>query len=441
MNKLGTPSGFRDLLPEEALLRENMINTIVEVYKRFGFAPLETPVAEFEEVIVGEKASDFNLFRLESNKERQSGEGKEDISLRFDLTVPLARVVSQYGNDLPRPFKRYQVGSVFRGERPQKGRFRQFTQLDADVVGAKSLMADSEMILMITEVMKALEVGEFVVRVNTRTLLNTLPEAIGFPENILKEVLIVLDKVEKISEQEFLDELSRLRVSEDASAKILEFSKISGGRDGVLDALKDFFASVSDAEEGIEELETINQNLNASGVGSEVIFDMKIIRGLGYYTGPVFETNLKKAPEYGSVMSGGRYDNLTERFMNQSLPAVGVSVGVDRLQSAISELGLYSGNSKTKVAVLSASETCDSYAMSACQKLREMDLVVDLYTGGKRDFKDMFVYAEQGGATYAVVVGENEMKAKTVTIKNLQTRDQQEIELAKISEYTWKNPA
>jgi histidyl-tRNA synthetase len=288
--KLATPSGFRDLLPDEARKREYIIEKVREVYSRFGFEPLETPVAEFEEIIVGEKAGDFNLFYLDSNKERQSDGEKESIALRFDLTVPLARVVSQYGNALPRPFKRYQVGYSFRGERPQKGRFRQFVQFDADVVGAKSIVADTEMISMITEVMKAIGVSQFVVRVNTRTLLNSLPQYIGFAENLLREVLVILDKSEKISKDEFVLELSRLRISEQAIKKLEEFSGIAGERGGVIESLKAFFGDYQDAMPGILELETIHEGLSSLGIQTEVVFDMKIIRGLGYYTGPVFET-------------------------------------------------------------------------------------------------------------------------------------------------------
>ena len=439
MKKLGTPSGFRDILPKEAEIREYIIEKVIDVYKRFGFSPLETPVAEFEDIIVGEKATDFNLFRLETNKERQSDGEKEEIALRFDLTVPLARVVSQYGNEIPRPFKRYQLGSVFRGERPQKGRFRQFTQLDADVVGSKSLVADTEFLVIITEIMKALRVEGFVVRVNTRTLLNSLPDFAGFAENLLKEVLIVLDKAEKITEDELESELSRLRISDDAISKLKTFSKIAGGRDGVVEALEDLFSGCVEAQDGIEELKTINEGLRASGVGSSVIFDMKIIRGLGYYTGPVFETNLTKAPEFGSVLSGGRYDNLTDRFMNQSLPAVGMSVGIDRFQTALLEsydvLSQYV--QKNSVAVLSNDEDYDSYAMGVAQKIRQKDIVVDMYTGNKRDFKDMFSYAESKGCAQAVVIGEDEYTSKTISIKNLKTRDQKTISLDEIDLFQW----
>lgn len=437
MKKLGTPSGFRDMLPEEAREREYMVEKITEVYKRFGFLPLETPVAEFEEVVVGDKASDFNLFRLESTRERLHSEDKEEIALRFDLTVPLARVVSQYGNDLPRPFKRYQSGSVFRGERPQKGRYRQFMQFDADVVGAKSLLSDVEMVVMITEVMKALSISDFKVRVNTRTLLSALPEVFGFPSNILKEVLIVLDKVEKISEQDFEEELSRLRLSDSAISKLKQLSLIFGKPNDVVAKLKEFFGASEVVQDGIEELRFIAENITQLGLESNVDFDMRIIRGFGYYTGPVFETNIINAPEYGSVMSGGRYDNLTERFMNQSLPAVGVSVGVDRLQTALHEMGMFKEILKdNRVVVFSTDEKFDSYAVLVSEKAREnKNISVDLYAGGKRDFKDLFSYAESLDAEFLLILGEEEFNQKKVTIKNNKTREQSSVDFQELPNF------
>lgn len=437
MKKLGTPSGFRDLLSDEARQREYMIEKITSVYRRFGFSPLETPIAEFEDVVIGDKAEDFNLFRLESTRERLSPEDKEEIALRFDLTVPLARVVSQYGNSLPRPFKRYQNGMVFRGERPKKGRFRQFMQFDADVVGAKSLNADVEIISMIVEVMNELSVPSYKVRVNTRTLLNVLPEAFGFPRNILQEVLIVLDKVEKLSPDDFVAELQRLRLSDAVIKKIITLSTLYGDFQTVIPALKTMFETCDEALEGIAELVYIGQAIERLGLSQFVDCDMRIIRGFGYYTGTVFETTLASAPEYGSVMSGGRYDNLTERFMNQNLPAIGVSVGVDRLQMALQELGVFSQmHTATRVVVFSADEDTDSYALETARTIRNNTKVyVDLYAGNKRDFKDLFFYAESVHADFVAIVGEEEYKNQTVTIKNNTTREQTRIGIQEVSTF------
>ncbi len=427
-NKLNTPSGFRDLLPSEAAGRQYIIECITRVYKRFGFLPLETPVAEFENILISESASDFNLFRLESTSQRLSGD-KEDVALRFDLTVPLARAVSQYGNALPRPFKRYQAGYVFRGERPQKGRYRQFMQFDADMVGTKNLIADSEIIFMITEIMKELQVSDFIVRVNTRTILNILPQFISFPQNLLKEVLIVLDKAEKISQEELVQELRRLRIAEDGIEKIKQFSNIAAKPQDAIKELKKFFGDFQDAEAGIVELETISEYLENFGVEDKVIFDMKIIRGFAYYTGPVFETNLLSAPEFGSVVSGGRYDNLVERFTSQSLPAVGVSVGVDRLETALRTIGaLESLVTNKKIVVFS--QQPNSYTAQVASELRKNNSVVDVYVGSKNEFRDIFSYAESTQATYVVILGTEEEENTTVSIKNIKTREQKTFEFS-----------
>lgn len=431
-NKLSTPSGFRDLLPSEAAGRQHIVDCITRVYKKFGFLPLETPMAEFENVLISESATDFNLFRLESTNQRLGTGEKEEVALRFDLTVPLARAVSQYGNALPRPFKRYQAGYVFRGERPQKGRYRQFMQFDADIVGTKNLVSDSEMVVMITEIMKELQVSDFVVRVNTRTLLNTLPEFISFPQNLLREVLIVLDKAEKISAEELALELRRLRISEDGIKKIQEFSNIAEKPEGALSKLETFFAGFEGAQAGISELKTIAENLEAFGVKDNVIFDMKIIRGFAYYTGPVFETNLLAGKEFGSVISGGRYDNLVERFTNQSLPAVGVSVGVDRLETALQSLSLLEKKFQEDRIVVFGNSS-NSYTLSVARELRNVNQSVDVYSGTKTDFKDIFNYAESVGARYVAILGTEEEKNKTVSIKNIETREQKTIPFQEIS--------
>jgi len=435
-NKLNTPSGFRDLLPDEAVGREHIVECITRVYKRFGFLPLETPVAEFENILLSESASDFNVFRLESTNQRLSRE-KEDVALRFDLTVPLARVVSQYGNALPRPFKRYQSGYVFRGERPQKGRYRQFMQFDADIVGAKNIISDSEMIVMITEIMSELQVSDFIVRVNTRTILNTLPEFIGFPQNILREVLVVLDKAEKISGEELVEELRRLRIAEDGIKKIQDFSNIASKPQDALTQLRNFFGDYPAVQSGIQELEKIAEHLRDFNVENLVIFDMKIIRGFAYYTGPVFETNILSAPEFGSVISGGRYDNLVERFMSQSLPAVGVSVGVDRLQTALHARNTLVKNFQ-KILVFSQVEY-SSYVIQVAQTLGRNNDFVDIYQGSKKDFKDVFQYAESINASHVVIVGAQEEEQKTVSVRNMSKRSQSLIPFAELTSYSFTN--
>ncbi len=276
-----TPTGFPDLLPEKAIKKEKIVSTITDVYRRFGFVPLETPVVEFQDVLIDEQ-TDFNLFQVSSSRERASGEA-DPMAMRFDLTVPLSRVVAQYP-ELVRPFKRYQFGTVFRGERPQKGRYRQFSQLDADIVGSASIFADIEVISMMREVMYALMVPAFTIRVNTRNVLNALPYYANFPTEKLRDVLIVLDKRDKISKSELQELLIKETSVSEASAELLiEFGGISGKPMDVMNSLEKLFGDLPQAVLGLQELRTLAEALEDSEHGdSNIIFDMSIIRGLAY---------------------------------------------------------------------------------------------------------------------------------------------------------------
>lgn len=415
-----TPTGFRDILPKEARQKEDMIQKIISVYRQYGFSPLETPVVEYTETLIGD-ATDFNLFSVNSNKERKTGEAK-DMSLRFDLTVPLARAMAAH-RDLPKPFKRYQLGEVFRGERPQKGRYRQFTQLDADIVGADSVYTDADVILMMHAVMQKLEIEKFTIRVNTRKILNALPEYIGFETEKLRDVLIMLDKRDKISREELVSLLVQVGVSDEQANRLVEFGSVSGKRDTVIAWLKENAGNTASAKEAIADLEKINSVLSQDKEKDNVIFDLSIIRGLGYYTGTIFETVLDEYPQYGSVYSGGRYDGLIEKLGGPSLPAIGASVGVDRLLAALSEMK--DGISKKEgYMVFALDDAYLGFALEIAETLRTRGEAADLFTGQTKKGKQ-FQYAEEKNYQYAVIVGEEEYNDKKVTIRNLETREQE----------------
>lgn len=415
-----TPTGFRDILPKEARQKEDMVQKIMSVYRQYGFSPLETPIVEFTETLIGD-ATDFNLFSVNSSRERKTGEAK-DMSMRFDLTVPLARAMSAH-RDLPKPFKRYQLGEVFRGERPQKGRYRQFTQLDADIVGADSVYTDADVILMMSAVMQKLGIEKFTIRVNTRKILNALPEYIGFETEKLRDVLIVLDKRDKISREELVELLVQVGVSNEQADKLVEFGSVSGTRDTVLAWLKENVSTTSSAKEAIDDLEKINAVLSQEEGKSNIIFDLSIIRGLGYYTGTIFETVLDEYPQYGSVYSGGRYDGLIEKLGGPSLPAIGASVGVDRLLAALSEMK-DGANKKDGYMVFALDDAYLGFALQIAENLRIRGEVVDLFTGQTKKGKQ-FQYAEDKNYRYAIIVGEEEYNEKKVTIRNLETREQE----------------
>ncbi len=426
MSKINTPSGFRDLLPKEARERDFLIRTIIGVYQKFGFYPLETPVAEFQEGIAGDKADDFNLFFLESNKDSKS-DAKEEIALRFDLTVPLARVIGQYGDKLPRPFKRYQLGDVFRGERPQRGRYRQFVQLDADVVGSKKIQTDVEMLLMIHEIMSSFMSDGFVIRVSSRKLINLLPKFLSFDDSLLEKIVVLVDKSEKISQEDFRKELENFNLTETQNNSIIEFASISKSPETIMDALQSFFKDSEIAQDIISEIDMLARGCVDLGISSHVSFDMNIVRGFGYYTGTVFETNIRGPQNIGSVVSGGRYDALTGRFSNELLPSIGVSAGVDRLHTVLSEMGIFSELLQTrKIVVFYRENFFASYALDVAQSLRQniSDIEVDVYAGNKDDFKDIFKYCELVEATHLCIIDKREFDAQSVTIKNLATREQ-----------------
>ena len=429
--KANTPSGFRDLLPKEARQKEQIIQKIISVYRQYGFVPLETPIVEFKSTLVGD-VTDFNLFLVHPSKERLRGSAKE-MAMRFDLTVPLARTIAQHTH-IAKPFKRYQLGDVFRGERPQKGRYRQFTQLDADIVGSKSIYSDIEIILMMHSVMSKLDVGNFTIRVNTRKILNALPEFIGFDENKLRSILIILDKRDKVSENELAIMLKDNGLSDKQITDLVGFGSLSGDMFDVLGKLEDLFKNIKSAQEALSDLRKISESISFSNkFGSNIIFDMSVIRGLSYYTGTVFETVLDDYPQYGSIYSGGRYDNLIEKLGGSSISAVGASVGVDRLLAILTEIGSGDLTQQNGYALLVHSEGALDYAIQVAEEIRSLSLMADVYTGSGKIGKQ-FSYAESKGYTKVIILGENEKRDRSLLIKDLITKEQKIISFKNIKQ-------
>lgn len=437
--KTGCPAGVRDLLPEQAALRRDLINRVIGVYEMFGFMPLETSMLEREEVLTGGDP-DFsgNIFRIEdSNKD------KDPLALRFDLTVPLARVIAQYP-ELPKPFKRWQMGRVFRADKPQAGRYREFAQLDADTVGTSNLLADVEIINMIYCVMGELDIENFMIRVNTRQLLNALPYFAGFDPNKITSVLRSIDKLDKIGLDGVKEELATKPTSEwddspglskNVIGKLVDFIGIRGDNKEIQAQLTDMMGNVPEAAQGLQELSDITLGVEAAGVDAKRwTLDLSVARGLGYYTGPVFETMLTDLTSFGSVFSGGRYDGLVNRFSAQSIPATGASVGVDRLFTAMEELGLLDDSAivKPQVVVIFPDEDLRFEAVKAATELRQNKLRTELYVGTQTNMGSQIGYAANRGAHFAVIVGQNEFAKGQVAIKNLQTRKQEVVDRAQM---------
>lgn len=436
--------GTRDMLPPDAFAQQFVFSTVQKVYESFGFVPLDTPCMERRSVLTGDDPN-FNksIFSVrvvrgaENKDESLSLLGDDDVALRFDLTVSLARVIAAYP-ELPKPFKRYQCGKVFRGEQPQAGRFREFYQFDFDIIGSRSILADTEVIQIMYETMKALGIPRFVIRFNTRKVLNGLAQACGCTSKS-KEVFRIIDKFAKIGLNGVLEELQRKPANKfDESAVSMDEAGLdivtrflgieSGVSSEVLAGIKKVLGGKSEfAEEGIRELEEICQGLLFLGVSEDFWkIDLSVARGLDYYTGPVFETYLTDLPKLGSVFSGGRFDGLINRFMPDSnIAGVGSSVGIDRLIVGMRTLGLLDGKeSKTKVLVTVFGKETEKYSLSFSGRLRRAGVNTEIYLGDGYTLRAQMAYAAKREIPYVVIIGPDESSSGKVQLKDMITRKQ-----------------
>lgn len=412
--------GFRDYLPELMLPRQWMIERVRKVFESFGFAPLETPCLEYAEIILGKYGGDAEmlLYRFTDN-------GGRDVALRYDLTVPLARVVAQYG-DLPRPFKRYQIAPVWRAEKPGKGRFREFWQCDVDIVGTESLLADAECVQIDSAVMRSLGIENFTIRLNNRKILVALGKFLGLAAP--GEIAGVLRTIDKLEHQgiERVRELLRSDngLSDGGVSKVMDFLAISAGDDPVGEVAK-LFAGIEEAATGAAELGAVIEAALAGGVDPENLHtDLSIARGLDYYTGTVFETNLTDLAGFGSVMSGGRYDGLVAIFSGRDTPAVGISVGLDRLLAGLVELEkIATGLRAVEVFVTVFSEELAGRSLAVANMLRGHGIKTEVsFQAGA--LGKQFKTAARKGALVALVIGPDETAAGTVVVKDLKSGEQ-----------------
>ncbi len=428
------PGGFRDYGPAEAIARGNMVETIRKTFESFGFDPLETSAIQRTDVLTGgEGDSGKIIFNVKGSQEEDSDafspvSAKEGTSLRFDLTVPLARFVAA-NPDIPKPFKRYQIGTVWRGERQQAGRYREFMQADVDIVGSSSVNADAEIAVIIYTIFKKLDVGRFVISYNNRKILDMLPEFAGFPGDKLWDALRIIDKKDKIGEDGILQELKKI-FTKTVADKIVEFLSTIYQRSLQGKGFDDY-GKIANA---------LCQNTGLADVSEFFKLEPYLVRGLSYYTGSVFEVTLSDAPEIGSVCGGGRYDELVSEFTGQNIPSVGVSVGVDRLFAAMERLGtLKKMQTLTQALVLNLSSESSEDYIKMVKELRDAGINTALYLGDDTSFQGQFFYAVRKEIPFVVIYGEEEKKKGAVAIKNLGTREQKEIkreELAqKIKEY------
>lgn len=418
--------GFRDYTPDVMIARRDMLNKVCAVFERYGFSPLDTPALEYSEILLGKYGADAEklLYRFEDN-------GKRDICLRYDLTLPLARVVGQHG-ELPRPFKRYQVGNVWRAESPGRGRYREFTQCDIDIVGSSSLTADAECLVVDVAVMQALGVNA-VVRMNNRKVFRGLQERLGIEsEREMNDVLRVIDKLPKVGEEGVRKELAEsLKLSEARIESVITFCSISGSNDEVLAKLTELMGESEIGEQGIAELRQVLEYAFAQGVEDEdVQLDPSIARGLDYYTGTVFETFLRDLPDFGSVMSGGRYDDLIGLYASEQIPAVGVSVGLDRLLAGLIELNaVRERKTVTEVLVTVFSPETLSYAMQVAATLRDANVKTELFLDPDAKIRKQMKYANNLNIPCVAIAGPDEAEKREVSLRDMIGGEQAQVQL------------
>ena len=417
-----TLSGFMELLPQPQQQMERMMDILRRTYSLYGFTPLDTPVIEASEVLLakGGGETEKQIYRFQK--------GDADLALRFDLTVPLAKYVALHYNDLSFPFRRYQIGKVYRGERAQRGRFREFYQADIDIIGDGKLdiTNEAEIPAIIYQTFTSLGLKRFQIRVNNRKILNGFYAMLGLTEQS-GDIMRTVDKLDKIGAEKvrtlLVDECG---VSADSADEILKFIAIAGGNEQVLAALESYRGRNEVFDEGLDQLNTVVKYLSAFGVPAEnFAVDLTIARGLDYYTGTVYETTLLDHPEIGSVCSGGRYDNLAEYYTDRKLPGVGISIGVTRLFYVLGEQGLLNDEVCTAPAdVLILPMTEDlSEAIALATDLRAAGVSTQIYTE-KKKFKAKMNYADKLKVPYVYFLGEDEIAAGVVSCKDMRTGEQ-----------------
>ncbi len=422
------PRGMRDILPQRMLQRQYVIGEIEKVFQRFGFEPLQTPVLELRDTLMGKYGEDAEKLIYDARHR----EGKEELSLRYDLTVPLTRVVAMYP-DLPKPFKRYQIAPVFRAERPQKGRYREFYQCDADIVGSKSMLADAEIITMIYTALQTLGFKSFVTKINNRKILTGIGQYAGVPNELLGGLYRSIDKLEKIGAEGVREEMAKSQMPTNVIAKIMDLISIAPGN---FNEVRERLGDVPIALDGLNELEQLATFLGDAGVPPQNYqFDFAMVRGLAYYTGPIYETVVTE-PKIGSLTGGGRYDELAGLFTNQSLPMTGTSFGIERIIDVMDELAMYPANigkTVTQVLVTVFNRDLVGPSIRLANQLRGAGINTELgleFDGLGKQLK----YAAAKSIPFAVIIGPDENAAQKATLRDLASGEQtliQQSELAK----------
>ncbi len=425
-----TPKGFRDFLPETMLRRNYVTSAITEVFHNFGFEPLDTPILELRETLFGKYGEDAEQLIFSAQHGRSS---RDPLAMRYDLTVPLARVVAQYENQLTLPFKRYHIAPVFRGERPQRGRYREFYQCDADIVGVAGIEADAEIVTMMHRILDRLGFPQFSIKINHRKLLTAIGEFSGVPESQLPDLYRSVDKFDKIGVDGVRDELIERAVAPEAVNRMMDLLQAYVPGSGNLDLVAE---TIGTEDNGLQDLRELADLLAVSEIPTKNYdFDFTLARGLGYYTGPIFETVISQ-PNLGSITGGGRYDKLIGMFRKQSLPTTGTSFGIERIIDLMDELNLYPaslGGTLVQVLVTVFNADTRRASMKIADQLRQAGINTELYFEARK-LGRQFSYADKKGIPVVAVAGPDEIEAGVVNLRRLRDGEEATVALANAPE-------
>lgn len=407
--------GFRDILPDAEIMRSDLQEKITKVYRSYGFVPIDTPVLEYSEILLRKSngETEKQVFRFLDN-------GKRDVALRFDLTVPFARFTAEHESELYFPFKRYHIAKVWRGEKPQAGRYREFVQCDIDTVGSDSAAADFEILSIMKAALHEIGVDKIKIHVNHRGIFNRFLKKIGAEEKS-EDILRSVDKLAKVGEEEVKKELVEFTGSQEKADEILKYISGAGDFDSTLKMLEKMAGGEG---EDTKRMRDIYEMMKAAGIESSYVFDPSITRGLDYYTGVVYETFLDELPSIGSVCSGGRYDNLAGLYTKTKLPGVGASIGLDRLIAGLEQLGLTAKKgSYLDAEIYCMDKNLSVYYQKVANEIRNLGVNVEVFPDAK-NMKQQYAVTDAKGIKWGILIGSNEAEKNTLTLKNLATREQ-----------------
>jgi len=422
-----TPSGFGEYLPDQQIEFNRLVDIIRGTYEAYGFSPIDTPDMELSEVLLakGGGETEKQIYRFEH--------GKNDLSLRFDLTIPLARYAAEHEHELVFPFRRYHIGKVHRAERAQAGRFREFYQCDIDILGSDSQIVDAEFPAIINEIFDQFNFGEFTIRLNNRMILNGFFEGLGLESST--DVLRIIDKMEKITDEEFVAELTNIGLNADQVNQVKNFTSIEGSNDEIIAQLQALQVDSEQFNDGVSKIKVLIEALRTMGVPeSRFKVDLKIARGLDYYTGTVYETILNDHPGLGSVCSGGRFDDLVSHYSNTEMSGVGISIGISRLFYKLLEAGVIKPAQKSPadVVVMPIGEEQVQFSLSVAATLRKEGIATMFYSEPNK-VKKKFQYADRMGFGYVILIGDKEMETGEVSVKNMETGESSSVAVANLA--------